>query len=338
LGSILYEALSGRSPFGGENIPQIIYRIVHEKPEPLASLMPLLAPKVVASIERAMAKKVADRYPDVETFIEELTGSRLQTLSNSTPGERAALPVEPKTEDAPLEPTFISQKGPRPPSEPPGKPEEVASPSPSARPPSGRRIVVPAVGAVILVAAGATFSWIRWHRETVVTPGPERVAVSPKSSDAGLAAAQLDAGVVTAPVDTGAGSQPEDSGMADQGVDGGAQAVVTRAHSAPALAPKLNALPPQVRAIFADAETLLKAGEWTQAIQRAQQAEGSARLRALPVQEQKLALGYSSYIQTRAYCATKNYSNWEDELRRVPRPWQRELEAFCGRQGLTRTK
>ncbi|HSP80598.1 MAG TPA: protein kinase, partial [Myxococcaceae bacterium] len=87
LGCIVYEMLSGVSPFGGSggSIVQIIYRIVHEPPEPLASRCPGLPTHIVAAVERALAKEPGARFPDVASFISELTGTPLQALPEAAP-------------------------------------------------------------------------------------------------------------------------------------------------------------------------------------------------------------------------------------------------------------
>jgi serine/threonine-protein kinase len=81
LGCIVYEMLCGDSPFAGATIAEVIYRVVHEQPESLATRVPDLPARAVSAVERALAKNPKDRYPDVATFIAELTGTALQTLA-----------------------------------------------------------------------------------------------------------------------------------------------------------------------------------------------------------------------------------------------------------------
>lgn len=80
-GCIVYEMLCGDSPFAGGTIAEVVYRVVHEQPESLASRMPDLPGRAVSAVDRALAKAPKDRYPDVATFIAELTGTALQSLS-----------------------------------------------------------------------------------------------------------------------------------------------------------------------------------------------------------------------------------------------------------------
>lgn len=58
LGAILYEMLSGRRAFDGDNLPQILHSIVYDEPPPLKGI----PSKVVAVVARAMAKDASDRF------------------------------------------------------------------------------------------------------------------------------------------------------------------------------------------------------------------------------------------------------------------------------------
>ncbi|NBD12062.1 serine/threonine-protein kinase [Corallococcus silvisoli] len=80
LGGIVFEMLSGMTPFGGGSLAQIIYRVVHEPPVSLSTLMPDLPPNVARAVTRALEKNPDDRHPDVGAFITELTGATLQSL------------------------------------------------------------------------------------------------------------------------------------------------------------------------------------------------------------------------------------------------------------------
>jgi len=84
-GCMVYEMLCGDSPFAGGTIAEVVYRVVHEHPESLASRMPDLPGRAVAAVDRALAKNPKDRYPDVATFIAELTGTALQSLAGLGP-------------------------------------------------------------------------------------------------------------------------------------------------------------------------------------------------------------------------------------------------------------
>jgi len=64
LGCVLYKMIAGHAPFAGEDVVQILYRQIHEKPPPLAKVVPDISPALVDVLARALAKNPADRYPD----------------------------------------------------------------------------------------------------------------------------------------------------------------------------------------------------------------------------------------------------------------------------------
>ena len=56
LGIVLYEMLAGRTPFGADNTPAVLYKQVHEQPIPLRRAAPDLPAGVDAVLARALAK------------------------------------------------------------------------------------------------------------------------------------------------------------------------------------------------------------------------------------------------------------------------------------------
>ena len=72
VGLVFYELLSYRCAFDAEAPTAVLYKIVHEQPTPLAELVPELNPKVVAIVERAMAKQVDDRYQNLGDLLADL--------------------------------------------------------------------------------------------------------------------------------------------------------------------------------------------------------------------------------------------------------------------------
>jgi serine/threonine protein kinase len=92
LGSIAYEMLTGQPAFSGENIPEVVFKVVYEQAAPLGDIAP---PEVVAAIERAMQKKQEDRFASVTDFVEALTGRPLvqrSSMISMPPGARMAKP------------------------------------------------------------------------------------------------------------------------------------------------------------------------------------------------------------------------------------------------------
>ena len=77
LGAICYEMLTGKPPFAGNTLAEVVFKVVYEPVPPLAALAPHVDPSIIAAIEKAMAKAPNDRFPDVSAFISGLTGRGL---------------------------------------------------------------------------------------------------------------------------------------------------------------------------------------------------------------------------------------------------------------------
>jgi len=74
LAAMVYEMLAGRPPFAGSNVAEVLFKVVYEAPPPLHEAVPGLPAHVLAAVERALAKKPEERFPDVSGFMAELTG------------------------------------------------------------------------------------------------------------------------------------------------------------------------------------------------------------------------------------------------------------------------
>ncbi|HXE75795.1 MAG TPA: serine/threonine-protein kinase [Candidatus Xenobia bacterium] len=62
LGAVLYEALTGKMPFPGETVTEIIFKVVQAPPVPAQKLNPQLPAEVDVLLERCLAKDPAQRY------------------------------------------------------------------------------------------------------------------------------------------------------------------------------------------------------------------------------------------------------------------------------------
>ena len=80
VGSVLYELLTGRRPFEGNSLVDILYAILHQNPPPLSGSREVEALDQV--LRRAMAKRVEDRYASAR---EMLAALEIIDLSGSTP-------------------------------------------------------------------------------------------------------------------------------------------------------------------------------------------------------------------------------------------------------------
>jgi serine/threonine protein kinase len=63
LGVTMYELLAGRLPFQAANSVAMINKILNDNPTPLKSIRPDVPDKLVAIVEKAMAKDIKERYP-----------------------------------------------------------------------------------------------------------------------------------------------------------------------------------------------------------------------------------------------------------------------------------
>jgi serine/threonine protein kinase len=84
LGVMLYEMLTGRRPFQGEDVASVLYKILNEEPPPPHKVEPSIPAGVSSAIMKALSKKANMRY--------ESCGELLDDLQNYRPGGVAAKP------------------------------------------------------------------------------------------------------------------------------------------------------------------------------------------------------------------------------------------------------
>ena len=89
LGVVLYEMLTGISPFKGDNISAIMFKILHAEPAPPSTLNPRVPPALDGIVARAMAKRAEDRHATAGELARELS-----LLLDPSAGETAATEAE----------------------------------------------------------------------------------------------------------------------------------------------------------------------------------------------------------------------------------------------------
>jgi eukaryotic-like serine/threonine-protein kinase len=72
LGVVLYELLAGEVPFPGESFVAVALKHVHEPAPSLHDVRGDVPPRVVAAIDRALAKDPDERFPTMDAFADEL--------------------------------------------------------------------------------------------------------------------------------------------------------------------------------------------------------------------------------------------------------------------------
>jgi serine/threonine protein kinase len=105
VGSIMYEMLSGRAPYEGDNVMEVLHKKANDPPPALNELRPGLPPAMVGLVERAMARSPEDRPQSMAELayeIRAIEGALLMTpppalisatSTSSRDGERGDLEV-----------------------------------------------------------------------------------------------------------------------------------------------------------------------------------------------------------------------------------------------------
>jgi serine/threonine-protein kinase len=101
LGVMLYEMLTGQSPFTGENVNAIMYQTLNAVPAPPSTLNPTVPEMLNFIVAKALAKGLDDRYQNARDFANDLRACR-DTLPRSSPKADASMPAggEKKLRDA----------------------------------------------------------------------------------------------------------------------------------------------------------------------------------------------------------------------------------------------
>jgi serine/threonine protein kinase len=182
VGSILYEMLTARTPYDGDNVMEVLHKKANEPPVALAELRPGLAPTVVALVERAMARAPEDRPASMADLAREIRAVEMALLATPPPATAPATSTPPQG-PAGLEAIY-------------GEPSQTRI----VYPYSVRRRLYIGLGVVaLLLAAVGLFSLGRWWRlrsKADLPPAPPVLVVVPPPS---LPSPVLDAASEAAP-------------------------------------------------------------------------------------------------------------------------------------------
>ncbi len=96
LGCVFYEVLTGKKPFEAESLHSVLYKVMQAAPPSAASVVPGLAPVILQVLEKALAKRPADRFQDAGEFRAVLASARQALASGrgdeSLPGLQRPAP------------------------------------------------------------------------------------------------------------------------------------------------------------------------------------------------------------------------------------------------------
>ena len=90
LGVVLYEMLTGRTPFDADSEYELMDRIVREEPPVPSRVIEEIPSGLDAVVRRAMAKRPEDRYPDCDAFRRDLQ----QAIDGAVASPRPVAPVQ----------------------------------------------------------------------------------------------------------------------------------------------------------------------------------------------------------------------------------------------------
>jgi len=308
LGAIVFEMLSGKTAFPGDSLPQVIYQVVFEPHPSLAHIVPTASPRVVAAVDRALAKKAADRFADMAAFVEALTGRPLMTMA----GKKVAAVAE-QASGVALDPTVAPAAAPSAALTATGVAPAGSSgsiePSVAAK---GRRGLWMLLAGVAVIAAAAAALVMRPQRPADPRPSDP----SPSATGPGTVAKPAEP-ARTATADTGP-AVPEPAGQAAVQAEEKRPGKVARPKSASREEP----LPASVAAELDAAERALAAKDLGEAIRRARHS----------LYEKKTSR--ASAVLTRAYCLQGDLGAAKAELGHVAASERARVIKSCRAAGM----
>ncbi|MFN2315652.1 MAG: protein kinase [Gemmatimonadales bacterium] len=160
LGVVLYEMLTGCRPFRGADAQAVIHGILHDEPGAVAARRPEAPALLEQIVARSLARRVADRYDDVEAMLRDLRQVRDDVAAaHSTGGATAVGPA------GPLEPAFAAHSEPT---------------RGSLRRWRSRHWLpsIPVVGLAVAAAAAALVAVVIGREKPLTVPAPARTAIA----------------------------------------------------------------------------------------------------------------------------------------------------------------
>jgi serine/threonine protein kinase len=113
LGVMLYEMLTGRPPFSGENVNAIMYQTLNAAPPQPSSMNPAVPDMLNFIVAKALAKKMDERYQNSEEFANDLRACRdslPQEASAAAPQWQPPAPPKPQEVSLPAGPNMTEDE------------------------------------------------------------------------------------------------------------------------------------------------------------------------------------------------------------------------------------
>ncbi len=119
LGAVLYQCVSGATPFGGDSLVQVVYKILNVDPRPLQLAATPAMSQLAAVVERSLQKDPNSRYQSGSDFAAALEQIRLAMESDPANDFRSGQPTPaPPTMASDTIPTFVASNYERDPGHP----------------------------------------------------------------------------------------------------------------------------------------------------------------------------------------------------------------------------
>ncbi|HEY4643370.1 MAG TPA: protein kinase, partial [Bacteroidota bacterium] len=169
-GVVLYEMLTGRTPFRGEHDAAMMYSIINEEPEPLERYLSESSPELQRILSRALEKDPDDRYQSAADMVSELRRLQKQTsrVSRKPLEEMKTSQTPASVEREPRAPAVEEQ------------PEEVKKIPAGIPTPTGKARIIAYSGiALAVLAVGALAVNLLFFRTEAVRADKKSIAVLP---------------------------------------------------------------------------------------------------------------------------------------------------------------
>jgi serine/threonine protein kinase len=213
LGVVLYELMTGNTPFRGDSIPQLVTSVLHDEPPSFAECEVTAPDGLEVALGRALAKQRDQRYGSVAEFVSAIAPyaprmgavSMRMSMSRGIAGSMAPVPVAMDSQPI-LTITGVQDTGKSPP------PSAAPAPWTQRTTDRGRRSRQGAALAAMVVLIGAAFLFYRLASHSsageagpppIAAPAPAPSALAPaKEAKVPEPAAPVATGAVVAPTPT----------------------------------------------------------------------------------------------------------------------------------------